>query len=91
MRQKVKVLISVIRGMNPVSRAYIRWGSPIVFTSLVLAVFCRAAAGKIGVYDNMLCLSGELFELFKNMLAAVYVPALIIELLKLAYDSDRIN
>ncbi len=71
-------LKSAIKQMNGISKTYIRLLNPLVFTSLILALFCRVSAGFLGIYDNMLMLSGELFELVKNMLAAVYVPALLI-------------
>ena len=82
---------SAIKQMNRISKTYMRLLNPLVFSSLALAVFCRASAGFIGVYDNMLILSGELFELFKNSLAAVYVPALMIELVRILARLDTIN
>lgn len=82
---------SAIKQMNRISKTYIRCLNPLVFLSLALALFCRVSAGFIGVYDNMLILSGELFELFKNLLAAVYVPALMIELVRILARLDTIN
>ena len=91
MHEYIKNFIAAFRQMNRLSKAYIRWGSPLVFTSAVLALFCRLSAGFIGVFDNMLFLSGELFELFKNMIAAVYVPAFVIELVVLMAKRDGFN
>ena len=84
-------LKAAIKQMNKISKTYIRLLNPLVFSSFILALFCRLSAGLIGVYDNMLILSGELFELFKNMLAAVYVPALMIELVRILAQRDGVN
>ncbi len=84
MRSLFKDLICAFKQMNKISRIYIFWCSPFVFTSAVLGFFCAVFAGVIGIYDNMMILSAELFALFKELVGAVYIPALIIEIVMLA-------
>jgi hypothetical protein len=91
MRSIAVDFISAVKQMNKISKKYIRFGNPLIFTCLVLAVFCRLSAGFIGVFDNMIFLSSELFELFKNLICSIYVPALIIELVRLVARYDGIN
>ena len=72
-----------INGMNRVSRKYIRIGNLLIFTCSVLVLFCQLSAGFIGVYDNMIILRDELLLLLKNLISSFYVPAIVIEIIRL--------
>lgn len=79
--QEIKDLI---KNMNRISFYYIKYGSLVVFTVLVLAIACQVFMGRIGNYDYLEYLRGELLYLFKEMLGAVYGSAMILEILNLA-------
>lgn len=80
-----------IRQMNRISRVYIKYGNALVFSALCAFLFCCMIMGKIGNYDNLLYLRGELFILLRDMICAVYVPSILIEIIKIASKSDIIN
>lgn len=74
---------------QPVVRKILRYGMPIVCTLYAGAFFCRAAAGTIGDGDKVLRLSCELFVCGKEMLGAVVIPALLLQIFYIAYAYDR--
>ncbi len=80
-----------LKQMNKISKAYIKYGNILVFSAFSAFLFCCLGLGRFGNYDNLLFLRGEFFTLFRDMIAAVYAPAFIIEILRLAADSDIIN
>ncbi len=80
----MKEFLQCIKNINKISRIYIKIGNVIVFTLFILAVFCSLSMGRFGNYDYFLCLKGDLLFCFKEMLGAVYVPALFLEILCIA-------
>lgn len=80
----MKEFLKHLRNINKLSKYYIKAGSIAVFTIFVLIAFCSICMGRIGNYDNLLFLRNELMLLFKEMLGAIYVPALIVEIICMA-------
>ena len=70
-----------LRRMNKISKCYIKTGTLVVITAASLALTCQLLLGRVGNYDELLFLRGEFYCLFKNMLAAVYVPGLTVEII----------
>lgn len=77
-------LLKCVKNLNRISRIYIKIGNVIVFTVFVLAAFCSFSMGRIGNYDYLLFLKAELLVLGKEMIGAIYVPALLVEIFSLA-------
>ncbi len=84
-------LKSICRDMNKISKYYIKYGNIIVFTAYVLALFCTVSMGRMGDFDRLLYLRGELLMLGKEMAGAVYIPAIMLEILNIAKKCDKIN
>ena len=82
---------SSIKQMNKISRTYIKYGNIIVCAAACAFLFCCTIMGKFGNYDNLLYLRGELLILLRDMISAIYVPAIIIEILKIAFKNDTLN
>lgn len=70
--------------MNKLSKYYIKFGSIIVFSLYLSALFCFIFAGKIGNYDYLMFTCNELLVCGKEMIGAVYVPALLVEIIVIA-------
>ena len=82
-----EIIMSVcecIRGMNRLSRLSIKYGGAIVLSLYVSAAFCSAIMGKIGNFDTLLILKSELLKCAGEMLSAVFVPSIFLEILTLA-------
>ena len=77
----MKEFVQCFKNINKISKVYIKIGNVIVFTLLVLLLFCSFSMGR---YDYFLYLKNDLLFCFKEMLGAVYVPALFIEILSIA-------
>lgn len=77
-------LFKCVKNINKISRAYIKIGNVIVFTVFFLAAFCSMSMGRIGNYDYLFFLKAELLVLGKEMVGAIYVPALLVEIFSLA-------
>ncbi|MBE6828454.1 MAG: hypothetical protein E7514_07615 [Ruminococcaceae bacterium] len=77
------LIIQCVRGMNKISRYYIRFGGMVVWLSLVAALFCHFSLGRLGNFDTMLYYRREFFILFRDMAGAVYVPGLLVEIARL--------
>lgn len=88
MKDNINALLGSIRAMNTISRKYIKIGNLLIFSCAAAALFCRLSLGRLGIYDNLLCLYNELCELTGNLVSAFYVPALVIEILRLAGKYD---
>lgn len=80
-------LLQCVKNINKISKAYIKIGNVIVFTLLILVFFCTFSMGRIGNYDYLLVMKNELLLCLKEMLGAVYVPALLVEIVVLAEKS----
>lgn len=85
-----QALTQSIKQMNGLSRAYIRIGNLLAFSCAAAAVFCRLSAGRIGICDNMLWLGSELASLTRQLIETFHVPALLIEIIRLAGRIDRL-
>lgn len=84
-------LKGIRRDMNKISKYYIKYGNIIVLTAYAAALFCTAFMGRIGDFDRLLYLRGELLILGKEMVGAVYVPAMLLEILNIAKKCDKKN
>ena len=89
MKELLKDFKQSVRGMNALSKKYLRIGNPLIFTSALLSLFLRLLAPKIGVFDSMIYYSNQFFELFKNLLCSFYIPALLIEIVVLIDRYDK--
>lgn len=88
MKEKIKLVKCCFSQMNRISALYVKIGSVAVVTALLLTVFCSLCLGRFGNYDELLFLRNELFCLFKEMSAAVYIPALLVEIAYRALKFD---
>ena len=82
MRQKITLLKNGIAQMNKISRTYIKYGNLLVLTAFLLTAVCQAFLGRAGNYDELLYLRGEFYTLFRDSFAAIYVPALLTEIVR---------
>lgn len=73
-----------IRGMNRLSRLSIKYGGAVVLSLYVSAAFCSVIMGKIGNFDTLLILKNELLSCAGEMLSAVFVPSIFLEILTVA-------
>ncbi len=74
---------------QPAVRKILHYGMPIVLGLFSSAAVCRFLTGYIGNFDKMLRLSSELFTCGKEMLGAVAISALILQMFYIAYAYDR--
>lgn len=81
-------LLQCFKNINKISKAYIKIGNVIVFTLFILVFFCTVSMGRIGNYDYLLVMKNDLLLCLKEMLGAVYVPALLVEIAVLAKKTD---
>lgn len=84
-------LVKCIKGMNKLSRVYIKYGNMLVFALYFSALYCTLIAGKIGNFDSVMFFRDELLVCAKETASAVYVPAMLIETAVLAEKCDRKN
>ena len=80
----MKEFLQCVKNINKISKAYIKIGNVIVFTIIILVLFCSVSMGRFGNYDYFFYLKNDLLLCFKEMLGAVYVPALFLEILSIA-------
>lgn len=73
-----------IKGMNRLSKLSIKYGGAVVFSLYASAAFCSVIMGKIGNFDTLLILKNELLSCAGEMLSAVFVPSIFLEILTLA-------
>lgn len=73
-----------VKGMNRLSRFSIKYGGAVVLSLYASAAFCSVIMGKIGNFDTLLILKNELLSCAGEMLSAVFVPSIILEILTLA-------
>lgn len=73
-----------IRGMNRLSRLSIKYGGAVVLSLYVSAAFCSVIMGKIGNFDTLLILKSELLICAGEMLSAVFIPSIFLEILTIA-------
>lgn len=89
----MQVLIAQLREFfgcfQPIVRKILRYGLPLVCALYAGGFFCRFAAGHIGNADQVLRLCEELLVCGKEMLGAVVIPALLLQLFYIAYAYDR--
>lgn len=74
---------------QPVVRKILRCGSPVVFGLFLSAAVCRLLTGTLGNFDKMLRISSELFICGKEMLGAVGITALLLQMFYIAYAYDH--
>lgn len=74
---------------QPTVRKILRYGMPLVVTLYAGAFFCRIAVGHLGDGDKVYHLCSELFVCGKEMLGAVVIPALLLQMFYIAYAYDR--
>lgn len=74
---------------QPAVLKILRYGMPIVLGLFASAAVCRLLTGVIGNFDKMLRLSSELFVCGKEMLGAVAVSALLLQMFYIAYAYDH--
>lgn len=74
---------------QPTVRKILRCGMPIVLGLFSSAAVCRLLTGHIGNFDKMLRISSELFICGKEMLGAVGITALLLQMFYIAYAYDH--
>lgn len=84
MARIITSLCECVKGMNRLSRFSIKYGGAVVFSLYASAAFCSVIMGKIGNFDTLLILKNELLKCAGEMLSAVFVPSIILEILTLA-------
>lgn len=78
-----------LKSFSPVTVRILRWGMPLVLGMLLSGFVCRLLAGTVGEFDKMLRMSEELLLCGKEMLGAVGVGALVLQLFLTAYAYDH--
>lgn len=78
-----------LKSFSPVTRCILHYGMPVVLGMLLSSAACRLLAGTIGNFDKMLRVSEELFLCGKELLGAVGVGALVVQLFLSAYAYDH--
>lgn len=78
-----------LKSFSPVTRRILHYGLPVVLGLLLSALACRWLAGTVGEFDKMLRMSEELLLCGKEMLGAVGVGALVLQLFLTAYAYDH--
>ena len=73
-----------VKGMNRLSKLSIKYGGAVVLSLYASAAFCSVIMGKIGNFDTLLILKNELLSCAGEMLSAVFVPSIFLEILTLA-------
>lgn len=73
-----------VKGMNRLSKLSIKYGGAVVLSLYTSAAFCSAIMGKIGNFDTLLILKNELLSCAGEMLSAVFVPSIFLEILTIA-------
>lgn len=73
-----------IKGMNRLSKLSIKYGGAVVLSLYASSAFCSVIMGKIGNFDTLLILKNELLSCAGEMLSAVFVPSIFLEILTLA-------
>lgn len=84
-----KELHKNFKAMNRYSKAFIKFGAPFVAAMYISAVFCFAAAGNFAPYYPMMTLCFDFLEAAKETAGAIFVPALILQILFLAERIDN--
>lgn len=77
------------RCFQPAVLKILRYGMPIVLGLFASSAVCRLLTGTLGHFDKMLRLSSELFVCGKEMLSAVAVCALLLQMFYIAYAYDH--
>lgn len=77
-------LCECVNGMNRLSKLSIKYGGAVVFSLYASAAFCSVIMGKIGNFDTLLILKSELLICADEMLSAVFIPSIFLEILTLA-------
>ncbi len=77
-------LCECVNGMNRLSKLSIKYGGAVVFSLYASAAFCSVIMGKIGNFDTLLILKSELLICAGEMLSAVFIPSIFLEILTLA-------
>lgn len=73
-----------VKGMNRLSKLSIKYGGAVVLSLYASAAFCSVIMGKIGNFDTLLILKNELLSCAGEMLSAVFVPSIFLEILTIA-------
>lgn len=89
MQDLFQEFIDCLRGMNNLSRHIFKFGLPVVTAMYASALFCRLAAGRLGPYYALRTLCLDFLESAKELLGAVCVCALTLQILFLAEKIDR--
>lgn len=76
------------KSFHPIIKKIVYWGVLLVCTLSSAGVACYLFAGLVGDFDKMLRLSAEFFLCAGDMLSAVGVGALFVQLLVFAYTHD---
>lgn len=84
MSEIITSVCECVKGMNRLSRLSIKYGGAVVLSLYVSAAFCSVIMGKLGNFDTLLILKNELLSCAGEMLSAVFVPSIFLEILTLA-------
>lgn len=80
---------TVFKGMNKYSRLILKFGLPFIAAVYFSALYLFLFAGQAGDYYPMLRLGFELLECGKELLGAIVIPALILQIFYLADAFDN--
>lgn len=84
MAEIIASVCECVKGMNRLSKLSIKYGGAVVLSLYASAAFCSVIMGKIGNFDTLLILKNELLSCAGEMLSAVFVPSIFLEILTLA-------
>lgn len=88
MKKLIKDFTSAVKGFNTYSKYFIRCGVPLIFGAYLSAAYCFITAGKFSAYDATVRLGFELLACGKELIGAIMLPALFLEILFLAEKID---
>lgn len=82
-------LLRLHRRLNPISRYLMRIGTVIVLLLYIKAGVTALGAGFVQDYYEGMFLCGELLYCAKECVGAIYIPALLFELMRLLVQKDE--
>ena len=84
MSEIITSVCECVKGMNKLSKLSVKYGGAVVLSLYVSAAFCSVIMGNLGKFDTLLIVKNELLSCAGEMLSAVFVPSIFLEILTLA-------
>lgn len=84
-----KEILQMVRNINPISRYLMRIGTIIILLLYIKALAAAVSAGFLCDYYEGMFLCCELLFCAKECVGAVYIPALLFELIRILDMRDK--